>query len=271
MTKPLIRIFSLVLCLACMTGLVLPVAAAPGEAVAGQTMTTTVRNGAGKNAAVIGQMEDGTAVTVLGERGDYYKVDCYDLTGYIAKSQIRQENDTYYVNCAADSADTRLLTYTDHADALMLRHSLMALAKEQLGKPYIYGSIGTRGFDCSGLTYYLFGQHGISLNRTASQQLQNGIVVPKEAMQVGDLVFFRESGCAKPASHVGIYVGNNQMIHAGSRGIEYADLDMEYYAKYYLCARRIVNTGAASLEEVSVARTVSAPLSVNSVSGRTVN
>lgn len=271
MTKPWIRIFSLVLCLACMTGLVLPVSAAPGQAAAGQTMTTVVRNGTGRNAAVIGQMEDGAAVTVLEEKGDYYKVSCYERTGYIAKTQIRQEGDTYYVNCDPESSQTRLLTYTDHADALVLRHSLMALAREQLGKPYIYGSTGTRGFDCSGLTYYLFGQHEISLNRTASQQLQNGIVVPREALQVGDLVFFRESGCSKPASHVGIYVGNNQMIHAGSRGIEYADLDMEYYAKYYIGARRVVNTGAAALEEAPLARTVSAPLSVNSVSGRTVN
>lgn len=271
MTKPWIRIFSLVLCLVCMTGLVLPVSAAYGQAAAGQTMTTIVRNGTGRNAAVIGQMEDGTAVTVLGEYGDDYKVDCYDLTGYIAKTQIRRVGDTYYVNCNPHAADTRLLTYTDHADALVLRHSLMALAKEQLGKPYIYGSIGTRGFDCSGLTYYLFAQHGISLNRTASQQLQNGIVVPKEAMQVGDLVFFRETGCVKPASHVGIYVGNNQMIHAGSRGIEYADLDMEYYAKYYLCARRVVNTGVAALEEAPEVRTAGAHLNVNSVSGRTVD
>ena len=271
MKRTLVRLALLALCLVCLAGAVVSVAAAPGQAAAGQNMTTVVRNTVGRHAWIVGTMEQGTEVDVLEEKGDFFAVNCYGMTGYIRKSQLRLENEKYYVNCDPESADTRLLTYTDHADALQLRHSLLALARKQLGKPYIYGSIGTGGFDCSGLTYYLFGKHDMALNRTASQQLECGIVVPKEALQVGDLVFFREAGCRKPSSHVGIYVGNNQMIHAGSGGVEYADLDMEYYAKYYIGARRVVNTGAAALELTPMARTVTADLTVNSVTGRTAN
>ena len=180
---------------------------------------------------------------------DFYKTDCYDTTGYIVKSQIvHTENDEYYVNCVEGSSETQLLTYTDHAEALALRHSLLALAKQQLGARYVYGASRPGAFDCSGLTYYLFGQHGISINRTASTQLQNGVIVPKEGLQVGDLVFFKERGYSTIATHVGIYVGENQIIHSGSKGVEYADLDFDYFDKYYLCARRIVNTGAVQLE-----------------------
>jgi cell wall-associated NlpC family hydrolase len=192
------------------------------------------------------------------------------MTGYIAKSQIvHTENDEYYVNCNAGSSETKRFTYTDPAEALELRHSLLELAKMQLGSRYVYGAARPGAFDCSGLTYYLYKKHNISLLRRASQQLQNGIVVPKEAMQVGDLVFFRETG-NYPADHVGIYAGNNKIIHASTkRGIEYADMDEGYCKDYFLCARRIVVTGAATPAPVAMTRSISSTLIANSVSGRT--
>lgn len=272
MRKPLrwgLRILSLLLCLMCLLTLARPAAVAEAEQ-SNQTMTTVVRNGGYYDAAVIGQMIDGTEITVLDQTGSFYVVDCYDMKGYIAKSQIAYTDDKYYVDCQAGSSETCTMGYTEHSEALALRHSLLALAREQLGEPYIYGSTGPYGFDCSGLTSYLYSNHSISLHRTASTQLQDGVVVAKEGMQVGDLVFFRESWETYPASHVGIYVGNNQIIHAGDNGIEYADLDDYYCSRNYLCARRIVNTDAARLEEVPAARAASGVLSVNSVSGRTV-
>ena len=213
-------------------------------------MTTVVRNGAYANARVIGQMENGTLVTVLEQRGDYCLVDCYDMTGYIARSQlVHTEEDKYYVNCQEDSGETLSLPYTPHAQALQLRHSLLELAQQQLGTPYVYGGSRPGGFDCSGFLYYLYGQHGMSIHRTASAQLQDGIVVAKDGMQVGDLVFFREAWSGYPASHIGIYAGNNQIIHAGSRGICYADLDSPYFAENYLCARRVIHTDAPMMQE----------------------
>lgn len=260
-----IRIVSVLLCLACLLVLAQPTAVCAQESEVQQTMTTVVRYSAYYSASVIGQFEDGTKVTVLGEKKDFYKVDCYDMTGYIARSQIvHTENDEYYVNCVEGSSETRALTYTGYADALEMQHSLLALAKKQLGSRYVYGASRPGAFDCSGLTYYLYGKHETSIHRTASTQLQDGIIVPKEALQVGDLVFFKERGYSTIATHVGIYVGGNQIIHSGSKGVEYADLDFDYFDKYYLCARRIVNTGAVQLES-----SADSALTATSVTGRT--
>ena len=269
-----LRILSLVLCLACLVSGLQPVAAVPLEATEeapqnASSMTTKVHNGPYASAAVIGQMEQGTCVTVLGQSRDFYKVDLYDMTGYIAKSQISQDTDhLYYISCDPDSSETGSVTYQSHEEALNLRSSLLSLAKDQLGKPYVYGSTGPYGFDCSGLMYYLYGKHGVDLHRTASQQLQDGIVVAKEGLQVGDLIFFRESWDSYPASHVGIYAGDNKIIHAGHNGIVYADLDFDYFYEYYLCARRIVNTKTAEVTQMDSAITVANVMNRTAAVGR---
>lgn len=269
------RLICLTLCLVCLLSVVRPAAAdqtAPEEQTAAQTMTTVVHLRASASSAPIGQMENGTAVTVLKEQKNFYKVDCYDMVGYIAKSQIvHTEDGEYYVNCDPDSSETRWLTYTDHAEALALRHSLMALADKQIGSRYVVGGTRPGRFDCSGLMYYIYGQHNIQLHRTAAQQMQDGIVVPWEGMQVGDLIFFYEPGRTYPASHVGIYVGNNQMIHSGSTGVVLSDLDVDYYVDYYLCARRIVNVNTTQLEQPVVANVAGSILPSNGISGRTVS
>lgn len=217
-----------------------------------QVRTTVVRRYGYRGAEIIGQMEDGTRVCVLEDSGDFYWVDCYDMKGYIAASQLTYKEDTeeYYVNCKEDSPETRSMVYTPPETALKLRSGLLELARGQLGTPYVYGGSRPGGFDCSGLMMYLYACHGISLQRRASLQLADGIVVPKSGMQVGDLVFFKEPWDSTPASHVGIYAGNNQIIHAGSNGIVYADLNQSYFFDYFLCARRIVNTGVAVEEAV---------------------
>ena len=267
--NPGMRLFCALMCIVCIFGFVRPAAAEQTALSADQTYTAIVHLKASSGSQSIGQLEDGTKVTVLGKSGDYYKIDCYDMVGYIAKSQVvHTEDDEYYVNCQAGSSQTRTLTYTGHAEALEDRHSLFALAKKQLGSRYVWGGTRPGGFDCSGLTSYLYSKHGIKLHRTAAQQLQDGIIIPKDALQVGDLIFFYEPGRTYPASHVGIYVGNNQIIHSGSKGVCYADLDVDYFVKYYLCARRIIYTDTVSVTPVQ-ARIATDTLTVHSVSGRT--
>lgn len=246
------RLLSLVICLVMVLCLVQPVTAT--EAVELQTgRTSVVRRTPSYSGAPIGQLEDGTGVTILDATRDFYKIDCYDTDGYIAKSQVTYDRDgKSYVKCDPDSTETRVFTYTDYSEAVSLRHSLFALAREQLGKPYIYGSTGMRGFDCSGLTSYLYGAHGMDIHRTASQQLQDGIIVSGEHMQVGDLVFFHESWDSYPASHVGIYVGNNRIIHASSsRGVTYDDLDTDWFTERFLCVRRVVDTSPVQPENMT--------------------
>lgn len=281
MTKPLHtgkQIITLALCLCLLIALAYPAAAAETTQQANlqpitkeSTLTTVVRNYGFDGSAVIGQMENGTKITVLGQRNNFYKVDCYDMTGYIAISQVAQnEKGEYYVNCQEGSSETRVMYYESLSDALSLRKSILALADAQNGTPYVYGGTRPGGFDCSGFTQFLYKEHGFQINRRASTQLQDGIVVPKEGMIAGDLVFFREAWEPCEASHVGIYVGNNTIIHSGSRGICYANLDVDWFAETFLCARRVLNTSAAQILELP-APTAADTCVVRSVSGRTAH
>ena len=251
-----LRLLCLALALVCFVCAVKPTAATATTEEKQQSLTTYVRYRSYFSAAVIGQMEDGAEVTVLDETRDFYKVDCYEMVGYIAKSQIvHTEDGKYIIRCVPDSTETYQVEYTDYTEALQLRHALLTLAQKQLGSRYVYGSARPGAFDCSGLTYYLYGQHGIDLNRTASTQLANGIIVSKEGLQVGDLIFFREPGEYAVSSHVGIYAGNNQIIHSGSRGVVYADLDEDYFKDYYQGARRIVNTNVVATDMAQAQQT----------------
>jgi cell wall-associated NlpC family hydrolase len=86
-------------------------------------------------------------------------------------------------------------------------------ALAQRGKPYVWAAGGPGSFDCSGLTQYAFRAAGISLPHSSRLQSQMGQAVSRANLQPGDLVFFYS-----PVSHVGIYIGNGQMVHAPTSG-----------------------------------------------------
>ncbi len=215
-------------------------------------LVSYVRYSASYSSTIIGCMEDGTKVTVLGTKGKFYKIDCYDMNGYIAKSQVvKNDAGEYIVKAKEDSSESTRLGSHSMQETMKLKSEIVRISKKYIGVPYLLGGSTPRAFDCSGYTQYVYRQAGISINRTVNTQLRNGVIVAKEDLEPGDLVIFSNTGSRGFASHVGIYLGNGKLIHASeSKGITIVDLDSSYFAKHYQCARRII------LSDVSLAATI---------------
>lgn len=190
----------------------------------------------------IGCMENGTQVNVLGTYGDFYLIDCYEMNGYIAQSQVQlQEDGTYIVHCTPGSSETKVLDIRSAGEAYSLRGQVRSVSSTQVGKPYVVGGRGEWGFDCCGFTYYVFTRLGIDMHVGVANQLQDGVIIGKDDLQCGDLVFFSNTtGWGHFASHVGIYIGNGQMIHSGDGGVAIVDFNHAYYQDHFLCARRVI-------------------------------
>lgn len=115
---------------------------------------------------------------------------------------------------------------------------LISYAYNFIGKPYVWGADGPKSFDCSGFTKYVYNAFGVDLPHYTGSQIGKGSSVSKNNLKQGDLIFFNTDG---PVSHVGIYVGDGEFIHAssGSRKVIVSNLDKDYYASRYAGARRI--------------------------------
>ena len=127
---------------------------------------------------------------------------------------------------------------TDVASDLAVTIANEALAF--VGYPYIWGAESPKdGFDCSGLVYYVFGKHGIPMNRVADDQMDQGTIVEYNDLLAGDLVFF---GYGNYSDHVGIYIGNGNFVHAANpkSGVKVSSMSETYYANKYLGARRLI-------------------------------
>ncbi|MFZ1983488.1 MAG: NlpC/P60 family protein [Desulfatitalea sp.] len=120
------------------------------------------------------------------------------------------------------------------------QESIVSTAHRFLGKPYRYGKASQQeGFDCSGLTMTVFRLNGLELPRSAADQFNSGKPVARDALQSGDLVFFA-TGRSPRISHVGIYSGQGQFIHAATRdrAVRVSSLSNGYFKNRYKGARR---------------------------------
>lgn len=117
---------------------------------------------------------------------------------------------------------------------------LVSRAMNYLGTPYRYGGISPKtGFDCSGFVYYLYGAvFGQQIPRMPREMAREGMTVTRDELVRGDLVFFGYRGTF---THVGIYAGNGQFVHATHRGspVMVTSLDADYYRQHYLTAVRL--------------------------------
>jgi cell wall-associated NlpC family hydrolase len=118
---------------------------------------------------------------------------------------------------------------------------VVAEARKFIGTPYRMGGTSKAGIDCSGLVVTVFESFGIAVPRTSHEQATFGKKVSRAELEPGDLVFFCTSGTTR-ISHVGIYSGGGEFIHAStrSRRVQYDRLDNRYFRKRFATARRIL-------------------------------
>ena len=210
-----------------------------------------IRSTPSADAEIVDQAGMGERLTILGFENGWYLVSSKDGVGYVrsdlltlldkplnnkgtkapANVQTAKKSSTGTSKKSNSASNSTVSTST--AD------QIVASAKKYLGYPYVYGGESPSGFDCSGFMYYLYGKYGYKLNRGATSQLSNGRKVSKSELRPGDLVFF---GSGNTASHVGMYIGGGNFIHAenSGTGVVISSLVEGYYVGRYLTARRIV-------------------------------
>lgn len=179
------------------------------------------------DAEVISQLLPNQKVTITGSEGEWYKVLVGESEGWIVARCVDR------------------VTSTSRSGSNSTAQKVVELAKKQLGKKYVWGANGPNSFDCSGLTKYVFGKVGITLERVSYSQGTQGIYVAKANLQPGDLVFFsgiNASSKSARISHVGIYIGGGKFIHAANsnRGVVTDELSNSYYSTHYVTARRVI-------------------------------
>lgn len=187
-----------------------------------------MRAGASTSDAVLGSFDSGAEFDVVGVSGQWLKVSGSGLTGYIRSD---------YLSYGGASAGAN--TGTAYSQGTT-GQQIVETAKKYLGTPYVWAGMSENGFDCSGFVNYVYKLHGYSMNRVAQDIYSNdGTAVNKENLAPGDLVFFGYG--ASGVTHVGMYIGNGQFIHASSsqRQVVITNLSDGYYTRMWVGAKRI--------------------------------
>jgi cell wall-associated NlpC family hydrolase len=150
----------------------------------------------------------------------------YDLPGARLRGRSLTRLGAGLLTGAAASMSLVLTPATATAAPSSAAQTAVDTARAQVGKPYEYGGAGPDSYDCSGLTQYAYRAAGIELPHSSRSQSEMGTPVDRANLQPGDLVFFYQ-----PVSHVGIYVGDGQMVDAGTEdtGVVQRSVDMEGY------------------------------------------
>lgn len=136
--------------------------------------------------------------------------------------------------------------YQSYQTSHSLANSIEQTAKSLLGTGYKYGGNGPLEYDCSGFTQYVFAKHGINIPRVSKDQAMEGQYINAYQLQKGDLLFFDSKKSTK-ISHVGIYLGDGNFIHASSsnKSIVISNLNSNYYTKHFKWGRRVSSSNYA--------------------------
>lgn len=185
------------------------------------------RNGPSTDYKIIQLLPKNTQVEIVMQLNEWTLVRYKDTLGFVYSKYLNDKTTEISKINTSISAD-KIIQY----------------AKSLLGKKYVWADEGPNTFDCSGFTWYVYKNIAkISLPRSSKEQGAYGTYINKENLQPADLVFFDTVGAKDNViSHVGIYIGNNQFIHAssGQGKVVISQLDSNYYLKAFVNGRRVL-------------------------------
>ena len=185
------------------------------------------RNGPSTDYKIIQLLPKNTQVEIVMQLNEWTLVRYKDTLGFVYSKYLNDKTTEISKINTSISAD-KIIQY----------------AKSLLGKKYVWADEGPNTFDCSGFTWYVYKNIAkISLPRSSKEQGAYGTYINKENLQPADLVFFDTVGAKDNViSHVGIYMGNNQFIHAssGQGKVVISQLDSNYYSKAFVNGRRVL-------------------------------
>lgn len=199
-----------------------------------------VRSEASTDSKIVTTLIKNTDVKIVGESGEWYKVRYNDFNGYIRKDFLSDKK-TEETN--RSSANRNSVANVSNNTASDRGVQIVNYAKQYLNCPYSYGAAGSKSFDCSGFTMYVYKNFGYSLSHSATAQSRVGQRVAKENLQPGDLVFFLDYETMDGIGHCGIYIGDGNFIHASSGSgycVKISTLLSGSYYNRYATARRII-------------------------------
>lgn len=198
-----------------------------------------VRSGPSTSYYKKGALTYGTEVSEISTSNGWSKIKYNGGYGYVSSAYLQSQP---IKNNNTNSTNPTIPTIPN--DTSNKVESVISYAKTLLGKPYVWGAQGPNSFDCSGLMRYVFKEKaGINLPRTSAAQSKYGQYVNKKDLRAGDLVFFDTNGVNNGAvSHVGLYLGDNKILHASySRAkIVIDNFNYSYYQNSYVNARRVL-------------------------------
>lgn len=195
--------------------------------------SATLRSGPSTSSRRIAVLPTGAGMKVISRQGKWAKVALSDGTcGFVYRPLLAHGAGS--PSRAAAAAVAKSAPEPDRSS-----NSLIRTAMAYRGTRYVRGGTSRGGFDCSGFTRYVYAKYGVSLPHSSAAQAGKGTRIAKSELKPGDLVFF--ATYRRGISHVGIYIGNNQFVHASNhgRGVTVDSLGSSYYAPRYRGARRI--------------------------------
>lgn len=174
------------------------------------------------------------------------------LTGMMLATGIFGSTTNNSVHAAATTSNLGVAEISSTSTVNSKRTKIIRTGRQYLGVPYRLGAEfnTSRRFDCSSFTQYVYRKNGISLPRTARAQFKKGIKISRKNLKPGDLVFFSTKATLKyprnsikRIGHVGIYAGNNRVLHTyGKGGVKYNTMARGWWDKHYVGAVRVIKS-----------------------------